>query len=168
MQLLKNRLAHTGSFEDCNIGNYLLDDRDSFTEQRNSRKRHKMSSLEPSNSFKTSDRRISDNVKLTTHLEEPRTDSESRIPMCKGSDSYKQKFPRKKKSKTNSINYMKAKEKLAPNSSRHSRGNSRTNMVAQQDSCPNLIAQKAARPKKSSKSKERKDSKPIVKSMDFV
>ena len=61
---MKSKLMHTGSFENCPPKNFLYDERDSLTEQREARRNGKTASLvDREGSLKHSSRRISGNLK---------------------------------------------------------------------------------------------------------
>jgi hypothetical protein len=120
---MEKRMIHTGSFE-----NYLdpvYDERNSLTEQRETRKCKKLQDGRKG-SPKRSNRRISDQGKLTSQLSKNLCVADSRAPINKNSDSYKRKFMKKKK-KTNSIQHIN-KDHVTTTSSQHSRINSKTNI----------------------------------------
>lgn len=127
-QLINNQLLNAGSFDTYAPVSYFQTDKDSLTEEREARRHSNMDVYDRNRSAKNSHRRISENLNLKSppRLEdEPILGSAPRVPIDKNSDSYNKRFTKRKK-KTNSINYM--KNKTGPNSSRHNRTNSRTNV----------------------------------------
>jgi hypothetical protein len=144
---MKSKLMHTGSFDNCPPKNFLYNERDSLTEQREARRNAKMTNLtDREGSLKNSSRRISGNLMSPrTQKGDQMAEEKWKAPLDKNSDSYSKKMIKKNKGKgTNS---------------RHFRKMSKMNMLPATDSCLNLASHRSSRSKKLSKSNGRKEMK---------
>lgn len=157
-QYLSRKLAHTGSFENYAPNWQMIDTNTSLTERRKSKGYFRPEALERNITSKNSNRRISDNVKSPPRLEEDGLlIPNPKAPLSKISENYGKKNPRKKK--TNSINYLKSKEKGTSSSSHHSRKHSEMQVLHAPNSASNILPQKTTKSRKQSRSNSRKDRK---------